>query len=89
MNIALPVPIDMCAWPLLTVLANLLGLSLFGPSWLFSSAVAVLMTLLVLFFRDPETEPPAGPIGFVSPTDGVVTGIRLNGQPGARNGLPS
>jgi phosphatidylserine decarboxylase len=83
MNIPYRVPIDQCAWPFLAGSAGLLGLTLFGPWRLLSAALVVLLSLLVFFFRDPERQPPADPGAFVSPADGVVTGIHLNDQPEA------
>ena len=80
MNIPHRVPIDQCAWPLLAGSAALLGLTLFGPWRLLLAAFVALMSLLVFFFRDPERQPPADPRAFVSPADGVVTGIHLNDQ---------
>ena len=80
MNIPHRVPIDQCAWPLLAGSAALLGLTLFGPWRLLSAALVVLLSFLVFFFRDPERQPPADPRAFLSPADGVVTGIHLNDQ---------
>jgi phosphatidylserine decarboxylase len=41
------------------------------------------MGFLAFFFRDPDRRSPADPRAFVSPADGVVTGVQLNDQPEA------
>lgn len=77
------IPLDECAWPLLARPAGLLGITLLGRSWLPPVAFAVLMGFLAFFFRDPDRQSPAVPGAFVSPADGVVTGVHLNEQPEA------
>jgi phosphatidylserine decarboxylase len=41
------------------------------------------MSFLAYFFRDPERQSATNPRAFVSPADGVVTGVHLNDQPEA------
>jgi phosphatidylserine decarboxylase len=77
------ISIDKCAWPLLAGSAALLGITLFGPWRLLPVAFVVLMSFLAFFFRDPDRRSPADPGAFVSPADGVVTGVHLNDQPEA------
>jgi phosphatidylserine decarboxylase len=74
------IPTDKCAWPLLAGLAALLGLALFGPWRLLPIALVALMIFVGFFFRDPDRKSPADPRAFVSPADGVVTGVHLNDQ---------
>ena len=83
MSIPHRVPIDTCAWPLLAGSAALFGVALFSPWRLLQVALVVLMSFLVFFFRDPERKSPIDPKAFVSPADGVVTGVHLNDQPEA------
>jgi phosphatidylserine decarboxylase len=80
MSIPRRIPIDKCAWPLLAGSAALLGVALFSPWRLLQVALVVLMSFLVFFFRDPERQSPTNPRAFVSPADGVVTGVHLNDQ---------
>jgi phosphatidylserine decarboxylase len=81
MTIPRRIPIDRCAWPLLAGLAGLLGLALFGPWTPLPTALAASMVFIAFFFRDPDRVSPAVPGAFVSPADGVVTGVRLNDEP--------
>ena len=83
MNIPRRIPIDTCAWPVLAASAALLGVALFSPWRLLQVALVALTSFLVFFFRDPERQPPTNPRAFVSPADGVVTGVHLNDQPEA------
>lgn len=83
MTILPRIPIDRCAWPLLTGSAFLLVFALLAP-WRFPPvAVVALMIFIAFFFRDPDRHSPANPRAFVSPADGVVTGVRINDQPEA------
>jgi phosphatidylserine decarboxylase len=41
------------------------------------------MILLAYFFRDPDRQSPAAPEAFVSPADGMVTGVHINDRPEA------
>jgi phosphatidylserine decarboxylase len=83
MSISRRIPLDKCAWPLLAGSAGLSGLALFGPWPLLSAIPAVLTMFIVFYFRDPMKKPAIDPRAFVSPADGVVTGVQLNGQPEA------
>ena len=77
------IPIDKCAWPMLAGLMVLFGVTLFSPWRLLPVAVVVLMGFLAFFFRDPERQSPDNPKAFVSPGDGVETGVHINDQPEA------
>jgi phosphatidylserine decarboxylase len=83
MNIPRRIPIDTCAWPVLAGSAALLGVGLFSPWRLLQFALVALMSFLAFFFRDPERQSPTNPRAFVSPADGVVTGVHINDQPEA------
>lgn len=77
------IPIDECAWLPLAGSAALLGVALFSPWRILPVALVLLMSFLAFFFRDPERQSPADVRAFVSPADGVVTGVHLNDQPEA------
>ena len=83
MTIPRRIPIDRCAWPVLAGSAALLGISLFTPWWPLQVALVALVSFLGFFFRDPERQSPTNPRAFVSPADGVVTGVHINDQPEA------
>jgi phosphatidylserine decarboxylase len=74
------IPLDPYAfWPMLGS-AILLGLALLGPWPLVAAVPAAFLVFFGYFFRDPERQPSADPHAFVSPADGVVTGVHLNDQ---------
>jgi phosphatidylserine decarboxylase len=83
MNIPRRIPIDTCARPVLAGSAALLGIALLSSWRLLQVTLVVLISFLAFFFRDPERHSPTNPRAFVSPADGVVTGVHLNDQPEA------
>lgn len=82
MRIPHRIPVDRCAWPLLTGSAGLLWIALL-LQWRIAVALVVLIAFLAFFFRDPERLSTADAQAFVSPADGVVTQVSLNDDPGA------
>jgi phosphatidylserine decarboxylase len=79
----LSIPIDRCVWPALALSAGVLAVAIVHRWRITAVAAAVFMALLAFFFRDPERPPIADARAFVSPADGVVMGVRLNGDPEA------
>jgi phosphatidylserine decarboxylase len=74
------IPLDPYAfWPMLGS-AILLGLTWLGPWSLAATVPAAFLVFFGYFFRDPERQPSSGPRMFLSPADGVVTGVYLNEQ---------
>jgi phosphatidylserine decarboxylase len=77
----LSIPIDRGVWPPLAVLAGLLATAVFAQWNILAVAIALVMALLVFFFRDPERRFEADARAFLSPADGVVTRIGMNDDP--------
>ncbi|MCI0334658.1 MAG: phosphatidylserine decarboxylase [Planctomycetes bacterium] len=83
--------LNLWGWPLLAVTVILL---LLGNPWCWLAIVpAVLLCLLIYFFRDPKRTIPEGPNLIVSPADGTVTDVTplpqydFIGRPAVRVGI--
>ena len=70
------IPVASEGWPFIVPLA-LVTLLLFAFGWKNTAAVALVLTLFVLFFfRDPERSVPEGSDVVVSPADGTVIVVK-------------
>jgi phosphatidylserine decarboxylase len=83
--------LNLWGWPLLALTIILI---IVGSPWCWFAVVpAVLLLLLVYFFRDPKRTIPEGPNLIVAPADGVVTDVTplpdyaFIGQPSVRVGI--
>ncbi len=60
----------------IVVVLGIVGLSYESAyQWYFVAAMAVVLVLLGLVFRDPEREIPSSPLAIVAPVDGIVTDV--------------